>query len=353
MSSTDKELINEFIVESQEGLANIEQQMLAIEAGGADVDLDLVNAVFRTMHTIKGTAGFLGLTSIGTLAHGLEEVLDEMRNRELVPSCDLVNSILRAADFIKGLIESVESSNEVDIGEYVSELQDCRRRSVAGVQAERGAESSGGDELPSAGLGSAVQECYELVERVNRELLAAGVHAPTELTLREMYLATSVIRQKAAAMHCGAVLKVCQAVENVLKAVCDGERSWDAQVSRALCEGIAKCREGVMLAEIDGNDSGLAVDDVLRMLATLNTPATARSDIETKPEDAPATPKTSPESRNASAAATSEGNIRVDVALLDKLMTRVGELVLARNQVLQYCNGLNDPAFLSTANGSI
>ena len=67
MDSADAELIGDFVVESQEGLANIEQQMLAIEAAGAEIDLELVNAVFRTMHTIKGTAGFLGLDRVGAL----------------------------------------------------------------------------------------------------------------------------------------------------------------------------------------------------------------------------------------------------------------------------------------------
>ena len=51
MELADAELIAEFVIESQEGLANIEQQMLAIESGGTNVDLDLVNAVFRTMHS--------------------------------------------------------------------------------------------------------------------------------------------------------------------------------------------------------------------------------------------------------------------------------------------------------------
>src|SRR5262245_54976131 len=98
VSSTDSELVAYFVVESQEGLADIEQQMLAIETGGADVDVELVNSVFRTMHTIKGTAGFLGLDRIGSLAHCLEEVLNAMRNRELATSSELVTAILRAAD---------------------------------------------------------------------------------------------------------------------------------------------------------------------------------------------------------------------------------------------------------------
>jgi two-component system, chemotaxis family, sensor kinase CheA len=50
MDLADDALIGEFVVESREGLANIEQQMLAIEANGANIDIDLVNAVFRTMH---------------------------------------------------------------------------------------------------------------------------------------------------------------------------------------------------------------------------------------------------------------------------------------------------------------
>ena len=99
MEAADLELIAEFAIESLEGLANIEQQMLSIESRGADIDVDLVNAVFRTMHSIKGPAGFLGLERIGQLAHSLEEVLNRMRNRDIVPSSELVTTVLQAAVF--------------------------------------------------------------------------------------------------------------------------------------------------------------------------------------------------------------------------------------------------------------
>src|SRR5689334_13383076 len=122
MELADSELIAEFTIESQEGLANIEQQMLAIEAGGANIDVDLVNAVFRTMHSIKGSAGFLGLDRIGTLAHGLEELLNRMRNRELTPSSELVTTILQVADHMKGLIDAVETSNDADVGSQIAAL---------------------------------------------------------------------------------------------------------------------------------------------------------------------------------------------------------------------------------------
>src|SRR3954464_718433 len=114
METADAGLVAEFVVESQEGLANVEHQMLAIEAGGAEIDTDLVNSVFRTMHSIKGAAGFLGLDRIGSLAHALEEILNNLRNRELVPTSELVTTILRAADFMKRLIDGIETSNEAD-----------------------------------------------------------------------------------------------------------------------------------------------------------------------------------------------------------------------------------------------
>lgn len=122
MEIADKELIAEFVVESQEGLANVERQMLAIEAAGAQVDIDQVNAVFRTMHSIKGAAGFLGLEQIGNLAHRLEELLNHMRNRDLIATSEMVTTMLSAADCIKDLLDAVDSSNDADISGHLQQL---------------------------------------------------------------------------------------------------------------------------------------------------------------------------------------------------------------------------------------
>jgi two-component system, chemotaxis family, sensor kinase CheA len=128
MVHIDKELINDFIVESQEGLALVETQMLAIEAMGAEINPDLVNEVFRTMHSIKGTAGFLGLGVIGALAHSLEEILDDLRNREMVPTSQIVSTVLKASDVMKELVDAVETSNEMDVQPLVEELQTLRQQ---------------------------------------------------------------------------------------------------------------------------------------------------------------------------------------------------------------------------------
>ncbi|MEN1681724.1 MAG: Hpt domain-containing protein, partial [Planctomycetota bacterium] len=119
----DQELLAEFVVEAKEHLADVENQFLAIEEAGADVDVDLVNEVFRAIHSIKGAAGFLGLTRVNDLAHSLENVLNLMRNGEMTPTSPTVDTMLRAADTLSGMIDDVENSESVDVTTHVDELE--------------------------------------------------------------------------------------------------------------------------------------------------------------------------------------------------------------------------------------
>jgi two-component system chemotaxis sensor kinase CheA len=119
----DNELLNDFVVEANEHLADIENQFLAIEESAPDIDSDLVNEVFRAIHSIKGAAGFLGLTTVNDLAHNLENVLNMMRNEELRPNSAIVDHLLKGADALKGLIADVENSNGVDVSVHVEVLE--------------------------------------------------------------------------------------------------------------------------------------------------------------------------------------------------------------------------------------
>lgn len=118
----DQDLIAEFVVESLEHIADIESQLLAIEAAGANIDMDLVNTVFRAIHSAKGAAGFLGLNTISTLAHNMESLLNLFRTRELTPTTANVDVLLRCADVLRRLLEETETSNDVDVSEYVEAL---------------------------------------------------------------------------------------------------------------------------------------------------------------------------------------------------------------------------------------
>ena len=127
----DREIIIEFVVESREHLADIESQFLAIEAAGNDADLELVNTVFRSVHSIKGAAGFLGFSTVGRLAHDLENVLNLVRNRQLVPDGAVTDVLLRGADRLRTLIDDVDHSNEVDVSEHIQALQQIISRLLA------------------------------------------------------------------------------------------------------------------------------------------------------------------------------------------------------------------------------
>ena len=122
MEIEDDEILQGFIEESLEHLADIENDLLSIEEAGADIDEDLVNKVFRAAHSIKGGAGFMGLTAIQGLSHSTENVLGMIRSKKLIPTPEIVNVLLMASDQLQNMIEDVHNSNEVDISSHVTPL---------------------------------------------------------------------------------------------------------------------------------------------------------------------------------------------------------------------------------------
>jgi len=130
--SYDDELIGEFVVEAKEHLADVENQFLSIEESGENVDVDLVNEVFRAIHSIKGAAGFLGMTKVNDLAHSLENLLNMMRNLELSPTSAIIDVMLRAADKLEGLIDDIQNSNEVDVSDHIEALERIAKDQEAG-----------------------------------------------------------------------------------------------------------------------------------------------------------------------------------------------------------------------------
>lgn len=122
MTFTNDDLLDEFITESNEHLADIEHQLLTIESAGRHADDELVNQVFRAIHTVKGASGFLGLETIGTLAHHMENVLNRIRNHQLEPSSPLIDTLLRAADQLRAMIAVASESNGTNVSGLVHEL---------------------------------------------------------------------------------------------------------------------------------------------------------------------------------------------------------------------------------------
>lgn len=102
------DLISEFIVETTENLAMLDQEMVKLEQDPGNIGI--LGNIFRIVHTIKGTSGFLGLGRLGALAHASENVLGLIRDGEIAATPAAISLILESLDDIKKLVEHVEKS---------------------------------------------------------------------------------------------------------------------------------------------------------------------------------------------------------------------------------------------------
>ncbi|RXH56287.1 chemotaxis protein CheA [Granulicella sibirica] len=104
----DAELVADFLVEAREHLSQIESQMLALEKD--PTAMEVIHAVFRAFHTIKGLAGFLDFAKVQALAHEVETLLDLARNEKLVIDSSIVDVVLESGDALRGDLLAIEQA---------------------------------------------------------------------------------------------------------------------------------------------------------------------------------------------------------------------------------------------------
>lgn len=129
VTEEDKQIIREFVDESLESLESIEVRLLDLDQDPKDGEA--INAIFRPFHTIKGVSGFLNFTRINQLAHGVENLLDKVRNKEITMDGAMVDLILGSVDTLKKMIRNVEASltsgmpseGEVDIRSILDSVE--------------------------------------------------------------------------------------------------------------------------------------------------------------------------------------------------------------------------------------
>jgi len=109
----DIDLLTDFVSEAQEHIDNIDSKLLLLEKNPADVDL--LNAVFRVFHTIKGAAGFLALDDIAHLAHSTENLLDAARKGDLQLADAKMDIVFESLDTMKKIIANVKLDLEKGI----------------------------------------------------------------------------------------------------------------------------------------------------------------------------------------------------------------------------------------------
>jgi two-component system chemotaxis sensor kinase CheA len=114
-----REIFEEYVVEAKEHLENLEQKLLELEKNPKDKEL--INSAFRSMHTIKGGAGFLGLNVIVETAHLAEEVLGKLRSEELELTPEINDLLLKSVDFLKHALECYLRNEECSLDQGLCE----------------------------------------------------------------------------------------------------------------------------------------------------------------------------------------------------------------------------------------
>lgn len=108
------DLISEFIVETSESLGLLDSELVKLEKNPGDSAI--LSNIFRVMHTIKGTCGFLGLPRLESVAHAGENVLGKIRDKELEATPQAISLVLEALDVIKALLEHLSEHGEEQAG---------------------------------------------------------------------------------------------------------------------------------------------------------------------------------------------------------------------------------------------
>jgi len=133
----DPTLIQEFLVECEELLQRMDQDMVTLET--TPKDAELLNRIFRALHTIKGTSGFLGFEPIVRLSHRAEDVLNELRKGELELSQRMVDALLGTRDQLGRMMSDIRQGGlkEYAIDFLVAELEAVRKPGEVGEIKER------------------------------------------------------------------------------------------------------------------------------------------------------------------------------------------------------------------------
>ncbi|MGB7752755.1 MAG: Hpt domain-containing protein [Candidatus Acidiferrales bacterium] len=141
------EIVREFLVEGNENLDTLDRELIQLERDPHN--RATLASVFRTIHTIKGTCGFLGFTKLEAVAHVGENLLSKLRDAELVLNPEITTALLRMVDAVRQMLQSIEatgSEGERDDKELIVMLT---RVTQAGSPERWLAVSCGGSMIPA------------------------------------------------------------------------------------------------------------------------------------------------------------------------------------------------------------
>jgi two-component system chemotaxis sensor kinase CheA len=127
----DPAMIQEFLTESEELLQRMDEDMVTLES--TPDDAELLNRIFRALHTIKGTSGFLGFDPVVRLSHRAEDVLNNLRRGAIKPSRRMMDALLGARDQLGRMLADIRQGGlqRYEIDSLLGELEAVQELSEA------------------------------------------------------------------------------------------------------------------------------------------------------------------------------------------------------------------------------
>ncbi|MEJ2632060.1 MAG: chemotaxis protein CheA [Acidihalobacter sp.] len=324
----DDELLQDFLIEAGEILDGLGGQLLDLERDPADSDL--LNAIFRGFHTIKGGAGFLGLHPLVDVCHHAEDVFNQLRQGERQVDAGLMDVILAVVDALNVMFTTLRAGSEPDPADEA--LMSRLTALAAGEQVEVAPPPAAVDEADAEFEAMLEASAEPEVASASQESEADQSGAQSdEITDAEFEALLDQLHGEG--KHSGQP----EGEEPATPAASGGN-----EISEDEFEALLDQLHGAGAAPQGG--SGQTAD-------APKPKADGKSEVKAKQDNSKPSAPARPESRPAPAAAPkavqtppAETTVRVDVERLDDIMNLVGELVLVRNRLVTLSTRTNDEA---------
>jgi two-component system chemotaxis sensor kinase CheA len=351
----DQEVLSSFISEAHDHLDAIEERILRLEK---NADPELVDSIFRSIHTIKGTASFLGLEAINSLSHELESALDDVRSGSLAVTGDLVDVLLKGTDWLARAVAVTEdqaSSGAVTTDALLSRVPEFDRimQRVRQLRERREESTPPGEELITDELRERfIAETGDTLDGCERDLLELERDGGQLDLLENVLRAVHTIKGNAGFLGYGVVEELCMETESALQVLQSSGRRVRSADAGKMIRRIDALRGLLSPAAAESTDTGDEPRPLGEVLVAMGeaTPDDIAEALQAQDkklgeilveqglvsEDSIRRALSS-QGRGAPGASTGpvvRREIRVDTAKLDGLFDLVGELITAESMLM-------------------
>ncbi|HTZ47992.1 MAG TPA: Hpt domain-containing protein, partial [Verrucomicrobiae bacterium] len=125
----ENDIVSDFLVESYESLDRLDRELVGLEKNPGD--RNALAGVFRTIHTIKGTCGFLGFAKLEKVAHAGENLLALLRDGKLALAPEVTTALLKMVDAIRQMLAEIQTTGQDGSSDYADLLETLKRLQAA------------------------------------------------------------------------------------------------------------------------------------------------------------------------------------------------------------------------------